>query len=210
MTIDISDIEDIVACQNAWRQTQTINLIASENTPSEAVRRVQNSDFMGRYAEGHPNEPGKVNRYYQGTKYIDQIERMAHDEICELFGAKQVDVRPISGNAANTAIALGYLRGGDTVVGNSTDAGGHISHGPVGVIGRRIQNRGQSLKLGGPNSIHLHYLPLTADHYHVDAQKTIEVIDTVSPQLVVMGKSLFLFPEPVTEVAAFCKTKDIP
>src|SRR6266699_1729860 len=210
MTIDISDIEDIVACQNAWRQTQTINLIASENTPSNAVRRVQNSDFMGRYAEGHPNEPGKVNRYYQGTKYIDQIESMAHDEICELFGARQADVRPISGNAANTAIALGYLRGGDTIIANSTDAGGHISHGAVGVFGRRIQMRGQSLKLGGPNSINLHYLPLTEDHYHVDGQKTIELIDQVSPQLVVMGKSLFLFPEPVSEVAAYCKTRDVP
>ncbi len=210
MTVDIRDIEQILALEDTWRQTQTINLIASENTPSDAVRRVQSSDFMGRYAEGHPNEGNKVNRYYQGTRYIDEIERMARTELIELFDVKQADVRPISGNNANTAIALGYLRGGDTVIANSTDAGGHISHGPVGVFGRRIQNRGQSLKLGGPNSVHLHYLPLTADHYHVDAQKTLELIDQVSPQLVIMGKSLFLFPEPVTEVAAFCKTKDIP
>src|SRR5437764_829399 len=210
MPVDISDIENILRQAEIWRQTQTINLIASENTPSEAVRRVQNSDFMGRYAEGHPNEGDRVNRYYQGTRYIEQIERMAHDEIIELFGIKQADVRPISGNAANTAIALGWLRGGDTIVANSTDAGGHISHGPVGVFGRRIQSRGQSLKLGGPNSINLHYLPLTEDHYHIDAQKSIELIERVSPQLVVMGKSLFLFPEPVTEVAAFCKTQDIP
>lgn len=210
MTVGISDIENIIRQENTWRQTQTINLIASENTPSEAVRCVQNSDFMGRYAEGHPNEGDKVNRYYQGTRYIDEIERMAHKEILDLFGVKQADVRPISGNAANTAIALGFLRGGDIIIANSTDAGGHISHGPIGVFGRRIQNRGQSLKLGGPNSVHLHYLPLTEDHYHVDARKTLELIDQVSPQLVVMGKSLFLFPEPVSEVAAFCKTKDIP
>jgi glycine hydroxymethyltransferase len=210
MTIDISDIENIVAQQNAWRQTQTINLIASENTPSEAVRRVQNSDFMGRYAEGHPNEGDKVNRYYQGTRYIDQIERMATAEILDLFNARQVDVRPISGNAANTALALGYLRGGDTIIANSTDAGGHISHGPVGVFGRRIQQRGQSLIAGRPNFVNLHYLPLTEDHYHVDAKKTIELIDQVSPQIVIMGKSLFLFPEPVSEVAAYCKTKNIP
>ncbi len=210
MTVDISDIEDILAHENTWRQTQTINLIASENTPSEAVRRVQNSDFMGRYAEGHPNEGDKVNRYYQGTRYIDEIERMARAEILDLFGVKQADVRPISGNAANTALALGYLRGGDTIVANSTDAGGHISHGPVGVFGRRIQNRGQSLRMGVPNSVNLHFLPLTEDHYHVDAQKTIELVDRVSPQIVIMGKSLFLFPEPVSEVAAFCKTKGIP
>ncbi len=210
MTVDISDIENIIVSENMWRQTQAINLIASENTPSEAVRRVQNSDFMGRYAEGHPNQGDKVNRYYQGTRYIDQIESMATQEIRALFNARQADVRPISGNAANTAIALGFLRGGDTIVANSTDAGGHISHGAVGVFGRRIQNRGQSLKLGTSNSINLHYLPLTADHYHIDAIKTIELIDHVSPQLVIMGKSLFLFPEPVSEIAAFCKTKNIP
>jgi len=210
MTVNISDIEDIIAQQNKWRQTQAINLIASENTPSEAVRGVQNSDFMGRYAEGHPNKGDKVNRYYQGTRYIDEIETMAQQEILDLFDAKQADVRPISGNAANTAIALGFLRGGDTIIANSTDAGGHISHWAVGVFGRRIQNRGQSLKLGSPNSINLHYLPLTPDHYHVDARKTIELIDQLSPQLVIMGKSLFLFPEPVSEVAAYCKTRDVP
>ncbi len=210
MTVDISDIENIIQQQNTWRQTQTINLIASENTPSEAVRRVQNSDFMGRYAEGHPNEGEHVNRYYQGTHFIDEIERIAEHELKELFGAQQADVRPISGNAANTAIALSILRGGDTVIANSTDAGGHISHGAVGVFGRRIQSRGQSLKVGGKNAINLHYLPLTEDHYHVDAQKTIELIDNLNPQLVILGKSLFLFPEPVTEVAGFCKTKEIP
>lgn len=210
MTVDISDIEKLLAEEETWRQTQAINLIASENTPSDAVRRVQNSDFMGRYAEGHPNENGQVNRYYQGTRYIDQIERMARNEILELFEAKQADVRPISGNASNTALALAYLRGGDTIIANSTDAGGHISHGTVGVFGRRIQNRGQSLKLGTKNSINLHFLPLTEDSYHVDAQKTIELVDQVAPQLIIMGKSLFLFPEPVSEVAAYCKTKGIP
>lgn len=210
MTIDVHDIEEIIRQQENWRQTQTINLIASENTPSDAVRRVQNSDFMGRYAEGHPNEGEHVNRYYQGTHYIDQIERMAEHELLDLFDAKQADVRPISGNAANTALALSVLRGGDTVIANSTDAGGHISHGAVGVFGRRIQNRGQSLKLGADNGIHLHYLPLTEDRYHVDAQKTIELVDQLHPQLVILGKSLFLFPEPVSEIAAFCKTKAIP
>ncbi len=210
MTVDISDIEHILAEAQTWRQTQTMNLIASENTPSEAVRRVQVSDLMGRYAEGHPNQGEQVNRYYQGTRHIDQLELLAEKELKDLFGARQVDVRPISGNAANTALALGWLRGGDTVLANSTDAGGHISHGPVGVFGRRIQNRGQVLKIGTEKSIHLHYLPLTPDHYNVDAARTIELVDQLSPQMVIMGKSLFLFPEPVEEVAAFCKTKNIP
>src|SRR5579871_6601602 len=210
MPVDITDVLTIVGQQEQWRQRETINLIASENTPSKAVREVQNSDFMSRYAEGHPNKGEQVNRYYQGTRYIDQIETMAEEELKALLECRQVDVRPISGNAANTGIALGYLRGDDALIVNSTDAGGHISHGPVGVLGRRIQVRGQSLRMGAPNSVNLHYLPLTEDHYHVDAQKTIELIEQVSPQLVVMGKSLFLFPEPVAEVAAFLKTKNIP
>lgn len=144
MTVDISDIEAILAKQEHWRQRQCINLIASENTPSPAVRRVQNSDFMGRYAEGHPNEGERINRYYQGTRYIDEIERMTRDEICDLFGAKQADVRPISGNAANTAIALGFLRGGDTIVVNSTDAGAisaTVLWGSSGGAFRRAGNR---------------------------------------------------------------------
>jgi glycine hydroxymethyltransferase len=210
MTVDISDIENILAQAQTWRQTQTINLIASENTPSEAVRRVQLSDLMGRYAEGHPNRGDEVNRYYQGTRHIDQIELLAEREIKELFGARQADVRPISGNAANTAIALGWLRGGDTVIANSTDAGGHISHGPVGVFGRRIQNRGQVLKLGGEKSVNLHTLPLTADHYHIDAAKTVELIEQTKPQVVILGKSLFLFPEPVAEVAIATRALGIP
>src|SRR6185437_41227 len=145
MPVVIHDIQAIIAEQNDWR-AHCLNLIASETTQSEAVRSVQNSDFMGRYAEGHPNTETETNRYYQGTRYIDEIERMARQELSALLGARQVDVRPISGNAANTAVALGMLRGGDSVIVNSTDAGGHISHAPIGVFGRRIQSRGMVLK----------------------------------------------------------------
>lgn len=138
MPVDIHDIEQLIQQEDSWR-SECINLIASENTQSPAVRAVQNSDFMGRYAEGHPNTATETNRYYQGTQYIDKLEQMAEDELKELLGARQVDVRPISGNAANTAVALGMLRGGDSIIVNSTDAGGHISHAPIGVFGRRIQ-----------------------------------------------------------------------
>ena len=199
MPVDISDVLAIVRQQEQWRQRETINLIASENTPSQAVREVQNSDFMSRYAEGHPNKGDQVNRYYQGTRYIDQIETMAEEELKALLACRQVDVRPISGNAANTGIALGYLRGDDAIIVNSTDAGGHISHGPVGVFGRRIQGRGKTLLMDKPNHVPLHYFPLTEDHYHIDAARSIELIEQVEPKMLVMGKSLFLFPEPVAE-----------
>src|SRR5207249_11404337 len=122
---------------------------------------------VARYAEGHPNEEGRINRYYQGTRFIDEIERKARREIIELFGCRQADVRPISGNAANTAIALGWLRGGDSVIVNSTDAGGHISHNLVGVFGRRIQMRGQTLTAGRDNSVRLHFFLLAPDRDQV-------------------------------------------
>ncbi len=210
MAVDIADIRAIVDRQEDWRGRKTINLIASENAQSPAVRSIQNSDFMARYAEGHPNKDQEVNRYYQGTRYIDEIENMAQAELLGLTAGRQADVRPISGNAANTAIALGYLRGGDSVIVNSTPAGGHISHGTVGVIGRRIQNRGASLNLDAPKHIPLHFFPLAEDNYHLDVQKSIDLIEQVSPRLVVLGKSLFLFPEPVKELSEVCSEREIP
>jgi glycine hydroxymethyltransferase len=165
---------------------------------------------MARYAEGHPNRDGEVLRYYQGTKYIDEIETMAREELLALTKARQADVRPISGNAANTAIALGYLRGGDTVIVNSTAAGGHISHNTVGVFGRRIQTRGISLSLDAPKHIPLHYFPLAEDLYHLDVPKSIDLIQEVKPRLIVLGKSLFLFPDPVKELSAVCRGLEIP
>jgi glycine hydroxymethyltransferase len=128
----------------------------------------------------------------------------------ELARCRQADVRPISGNAANTAVALGYLRGGDSIIVNSTPAGGHISHNTIGVFGRRIQVRGMSLSLGAAKAVPLHFFPLTEDHYHLDVAKSIDLIDQVSPRLLVLGKSLFLFPEPVRELAAVCRDKRIP
>lgn len=210
MPVDTSDVVRLIEAQEVWRRTQTINLIASENAVSRAVRDVQNSDFMGRYAEGHPNEGDQINRYYQGTARIDEVERMAREEMKRLFRCRQADVRPISGNAANTAIALGYLRGGDPIIVNSTDAGGHISHNTIGTFGRRIQVRGKSLTHGRPNAIPLHFFPLTEDRYHTDIQKSIDLVERVSPRMVILGRSLFLFPEPVRELSGVCKARDIP
>ena len=210
MPVDTQDIFTLVEKQNHWRGSQCINLIASENTPSPAVRAIQLNDFMGRYAEGHPNTPGKINRYYQGTLYIDEIEIMAAKEMKELFHCAQAEVRPYSGNNANTAIAMAYLRGGDSVIANSTDAGGHISHNFFGIMGRRIQMRGQVLKPGKENSVKLNFFPLTADRYHIDVQKSIELVEKVKPNLLVMGKSLYLFPDPVKELVPVCRQLEIP
>jgi glycine hydroxymethyltransferase len=210
MPVDISDVRSIVEAQDEWRGLHAINLIASENVQSPACRAIQASDFMARYAEGHPNRGDEVLRYYQGTRYIDQIETMAHDELLALTNTRQADVRPISGNAANTAIALGWLRGGDPIIVNSTAAGGHISHNTIGVFGRRIQNRGASLSLESEQRIPLHFFPLADDMYHLDVPKSIELIERVRPRLIVLGKSLILFPEPLKELSQVCRSRDIP
>jgi glycine hydroxymethyltransferase len=96
------------------------------------------------------------------------------------------------------------------VIVNSIDAGGHISHNPIGVVGRRIQTRGQSLFPGKDNSISLHYWPTTPDGYHLDAEKCVALVDQVRPKLVMLGKSLFLFPEPVQAIAECCRSFGIP
>ena len=139
MSVNISDVLDIVNSQNQWRGKEAINLIASENVQSDAVKQIESNDFMGRYAEGHPNTAQQDNRYYEGTRYIDQIESMTTREIIQLAKCLQADVRPLSGNAANTAVALGILRGGDTVLVNSIEIAGHISHNPFGVVGREFR-----------------------------------------------------------------------
>ena len=135
---------------------------------------------------------------------------MATMEIIKLAKCLQADVRPVSGNAANTAVALAVLRGNDTVIANSIEAGGHISHSPIGVVGRRIQVRGKALTPGLDNSIDLHYWPTTEDGYHLDVPKCVEMVEQKSPNLVILGKSLFLFPEPVKEIAEVCRSKNIP
>ncbi len=210
MVVDISDVLEIVENQNRWRGQETINLIASENTQSPAVRNLECNDFMGRYAEGHPNTPESINRYYEGTDYIDQIESMATEELKALANCPQADVRPISGNASNTAVALALLRGNDTIIANSIDGGGHISHNPIGVFGRRIQVRGKVLSLNKKNSIDFHSWPTTEDGYHLDSAKCVDLVERTSPNLVILGKSLFLFPEPVAEIAEVCRGKNIP
>ena len=193
MNIQLDDIHQLVRRQNEWRGSETLNLIASENVQSPAVREIENNDFMGRYAEGHPNTPNGDHRYYEGTHYIDEIESLATREMKELAKCRQADVRPISGNAANTALTLGILRGGDSVIVNSIEQGGHISHNPIGVVGRRIQKQGQSLILGKEKSISMHFWPVTPDGYHLDVPASLDLIEQTRPNLAILDKACFSF-----------------
>jgi glycine hydroxymethyltransferase len=182
---NVRRIEEITEEQNRWRMN-TLNLIASENVLSERARRLMGSDFAHRYAEGHPGE-----RYYQGTDKIDEIETRAKQHLKTLFKCKHVDVRPISGTVANDATFSRYIQPGDIVMVNSTAGGGHISHHKSGSVGKYTHN--------------IVNFPLTDDGYHIHVEKTIDLINAIHPKVLILGKSLFLFPEPVKELKEACK-----
>jgi glycine hydroxymethyltransferase len=114
------------------RQQDQIELIASENIVSQAVLDAQGSVFTNKYAEGYPGK-----RYYGGCEFADVVEQLALDRIKKLFGCAFANVQPHSGAQANFAVMLALLQPGDTIMGLSLAAGGHLTHGaPVAVSGK--------------------------------------------------------------------------
>ena len=113
------------------RQTDGLELIASENVVSEAVLCAMGSVLTNKYAEGYP-----AKRYYGGCQCVDIAENIAIDRACRLFGAKYANVQPHSGAQANTAVYFALIKPGDTVMGMSLAQGGHLTHGsPVNISG---------------------------------------------------------------------------
>lgn len=106
------------------RQKETINLIASENYPSQAVYEAQSSILIGKYAEGYPHK-----RYYGGCENVDTVEELAVGRAKELFRAEHANVQPHSGAQANMAAYYALLNHGDTAMGMSLTHGGHLTHG---------------------------------------------------------------------------------
>ncbi len=110
--------------READRQQHNIELIASENIVSAAVRAAQGSVLTNKYAEGYPGR-----RYYGGCEYIDQVEQLAIDRAKELFGAEYANVQPHSGSQANAAAYAAFIKPGDKILGMDLNAGGHLTHG---------------------------------------------------------------------------------
>ncbi len=106
------------------RQKYQIELIASENIVSKAVLEAQGSVLTNKYAEGYP-----AKRYYGGCEFADEVEVLAIERICKLFGVQFANVQPHSGASANLAVYLACLQPGDTILGMSLAAGGHLTHG---------------------------------------------------------------------------------
>ena len=114
------------------RQVSKLELIASENFVSVAVREAQGSIMTHKYAEGYPGK-----RYYGGCEYVDVVENLARDRAMELFGCNYANVQPHAGSQANMAAYLALINPGDTVMGMDLSHGGHLTHGsPVNFSGR--------------------------------------------------------------------------
>tara|TARA_Y100001934_G_scaffold282151_1_gene394656 strand:+ start:1252 stop:2517 length:1266 start_codon:yes stop_codon:yes gene_type:complete len=123
----IAGFDDEVAAaiaQENLRQEQHIELIASENYASPRVMEAQGGVMTNKYAEGYPGR-----RYYGGCEHVDTVELLAIERVKALFGADYANVQPHSGSQANGAVYLALLEPGDTILGMSLDAGGHLTHG---------------------------------------------------------------------------------
>jgi len=179
---ELEKILEITREQNIWRRTQTLNLIASENVMSPLAESVYMSDFMSRYAEGKP-----YKRYYQGTKYVDEIETFTMELMNEITESKECDLRPISGTIANAAVFRVLAEAGEKALIAPVQAGAHVSHTKFGTLGA----------LG----IQHIELPFDTENINVDIDKSIKMIEQVKPKFVVLGGSLYLFPHPAKELA---------
>ena len=125
-----ADIDRLIAAETE-RQNTSIQLIASENFASPAVMAATGSVFTNKYSEGYPGR-----RYYGGNQVVDEVEDLARQRICTLFGADHANVQPHSGANANMAVYQAVLEPGDTVLGLRLDHGGHLTHGsPVNASG---------------------------------------------------------------------------
>lgn len=175
---------------HAWMQC-TINLIASENIPSPAVREAIISDLGNRYAEGWPKE-----RVYAGCKYLDEIEIICQDIAKKLFKAGFADVRPISGVVANLIIYTAFTDPGDRMMALSIPNGGHISMARRSLWGTA----------GAVHGLKVQNFVYDEENLNIDVDATLKKIRELEAEgkhikLYMLGASVFPFPHPVKEIA---------
>lgn len=155
-----------------------IPLIASENVTSLTVRSLLTTDFGHRYAEGKVGQ-----RYYQGCRYVDEVEAVALEAARKLFRAEHANVQPISGMNANLAAFGALAQPGDTILSLKVSHGGHISHAKFSTAGLR--------------GLKVEYHAFDPANMTIDADASARKIREVRPKVVVFGGSLLLFPHPV-------------
>ena len=154
------------------RQTNGIELIASENYVSDAVLAAAGSILTNKYAEGLPKK-----RYYGGCEVVDEIEQLAIDRVKELFGATWANVQPHSGANANSAVMLALLKPGDKILGLDLSQGGHLTHGsPVNYSGKLYQS---------------HFYGVNPETGRVDMETVRDRALAVQPKMLIVGASAY-------------------
>ena len=153
------------------RQRRNLELIASENIVSPAVMAAMGSVLTNKSAEGYPGK-----RYYGGCVHVDELEQIAIDRACELFGAKFANVQPHSGAQANMAVYLALLNPGDTVMGMDLSQGGHLTHGSPANMSGKFYN----FVAYGVN-----------DNGFIDYDELAKTVNKVRPKLIVAGASAY-------------------
>ena len=156
----------------AARQRRNLELIASENIVSEPVMMAMGTVLTNKYAEGYPGK-----RYYGGCQYVDQVEQIAIDRACKLFGAKYANVQPHSGAQANLAVYFALLNVGDTVMGMDLSQGGHLTHG-------------SPVNMSGKNYNFVSY-GVSAEDGRIDYAALAKQVAKVRPKLLVAGASAY-------------------
>lgn len=158
--------------QEENRQQHNIELIASENIVSQAVRAAQGSVLTNKYSEGYPSK-----RYYGGNEYIDVVENLAIERAKELFHAEYANVQPHSGSQANQATYAAFLKPGDTILGMGLDSGGHLTHGAKVNFSGKLYNA--------------YSYGLNPDTELLDYDMIRDLALKVKPQMIVAGASAY-------------------
>jgi glycine hydroxymethyltransferase len=158
--------------QELKRQTEGIEMIASENYVSDQVMLAAGSILTNKYAEGLPKK-----RYYGGCEVVDQVEQLAIDRLKELFGAQWANVQPHSGANANSAVMLALLKPGDKILGLDLSQGGHLTHGsPVNYSGKLYES---------------HFYGVNPETGRVEMETVRERAHQVKPKMLIVGASAY-------------------
>ena len=170
--LEVADIEvfEIVEAE-LKRQTNHLEMIASENFTSPAVMQAMGSVFTNKYAEGYP-----YKRYYGGCEQADKVEQLAIDRACKIFGCKYANVQPHSGSQANGAVYAALLKAGDKILGMDLSHGGHLTHGSKpSFSGQNYSAFYYGVELDG----------------RINYEKVEQIAKTVMPKIIVCGASAY-------------------
>jgi len=204
----IEKLVDRTVDNNRWRQRECINLIPSESSPSLLVKLCEISDPVGRYAE-HRTMKGREIYFYQATDFIRDVEEELRKEMQQYFDCTNIELRPISGNMANEVVFKGIVKflnrekaAGQTlrkmraVINNDLNKGGHLSAQPMGALFNFVIDNPET----GKENVY-HFPVLKDNAYKADTAKLADMIESVKPELIIFGKSMFLYREPVKFVS---------